>query len=336
MDNVTFLAAAAGAAALLGWFLLLAALMRMTRTPPIERGRPTGEFGHESPALVDFVTGDFKLCDEAASATLLDLAARRFVTIEQIGPELSLVRLRRAVDVTVLTGYEQMVLDHVRRLATADGVVATGALAEGARHLGSWRKKFAKAVRAESRAAGLSQPRWSRWHRTLLTGAAVLPAAALGALLAAAEPATDGDPFGAFLAAAAITLGALIALQEKINDERGTAAGAVAAARWLGVQEHLATARFAEQPAAGVTVWGRALAYAAALGLAERAVVSLPISVPADDGKAWSDYGGMWHVVHVRYHGRGPWGRFVWGYSARAGVGRALLVALIAAGPVFV
>lgn len=65
-------------------------------------------------------------------------------------------------------------------------------------------------------------------------------------------------------------------------------------------------------------------------------MVSLPISVPADDGRAWSDFGGIWHPVEVRYHGRGPLGRFVWGCSPWAGIGRALLVALYMAGPTFV
>ncbi|WP_068270238.1 DUF2207 family protein [Aldersonia kunmingensis] len=332
---MTFAALIAAVATLFVWFVVLGGLMRATRTPDIERGAPTGNFGPESPALVDFITGGFKLCEEAASATLLDLAARRMVTIEEVGPELSLVRLRRGADTAGLTRYEQMVLDHVQKLATADGVVATGALAEGARHLGRWWKKFSKAVRDEARAAGLSQARWRAWHRTLLTVAAAVPAVAVGAVLAWAESPTDGDPFGAFLAGVVVTFVALVFVQERINSERGTLAGAQAAGRWLGVQEHLGTGRFAEQPAAAVTIWGRALAYAAALGLAKRAVVSLPISVPADDGRAWSDFGGMWHLVEVRYHGRGPLGRFVWGCSPWAGIGRALMVALYMAGPTF-
>ena len=56
----------------------------------------------------------------------------------------------------------------------------------------------------------------------------------------------------------------------------------------------------------------------AALGLAPRAVASLPIASPADDRRAWSDYGGMWHVVDVRYRGRGPLGLALWGRGAGA------------------
>jgi hypothetical protein len=81
--------------AVAAWFGLLAVLMLATRTPSIRPGLATGELGPESPALVDLLTGGWTLCDEAASAALLDLAARRVVTIEEVGPELSLVRLGR-------------------------------------------------------------------------------------------------------------------------------------------------------------------------------------------------------------------------------------------------
>jgi hypothetical protein len=52
----------------------------------------------------------------------------------------------------------------------------------------------------------------------------------------------------------------------------------------------------------------RALAYAAALGLAERAADELPI-VPEDDRLAWSNATGEWHVVRVRYPFRPGYGR---------------------------
>ena len=52
----------------------------------------------------------------------------------------------------------------------------------------------------------------------------------------------------------------------------------------------------------------RALAYAAALGLAERAADELPV-VPEDDRLAWSNATGEWHVVRVRYPFRPGYGR---------------------------
>jgi hypothetical protein len=317
------LVAAAGMAA---WFGLLGLLAIATRSPAPRPGLPAdpNRLDAESPALVDLVTGNWRLCEEAAAATVLDLAARRVVAVAEIGPELSLVRLGRA-DVPALNAYERMVLDHLRRLATQDGVVATGALAEGTRNIGSWWKSFTHEVIEEARARGLSQRRWSPWHRTVLSAAAVLPAV-LVAFAFMRVPSDDGDSFFGALGAGFIAYAALVALVEKINGERGTALGVEVAGRWLGLREQLAAGRFAEQPAAAVTIWGRPLAYAAALGLAPRAVSSLPIASPADDRRAWSDHGGMWHVVDVRYGGLLR-GRTVWsGLGAAAIVGFATFV----------
>jgi hypothetical protein len=276
----------------------------------------------ESPALVDLLTGNWRLCEEAAAATLLDLAARRIVAVEEVGPELSLVRLGRG-EPPNLNPYERMVFDHLRRLATSDGVVATGALAEGNRHVGSWWKSFTHAVIEEARARGLAQRRWSPWHRSVLSAAALLPAVLVGFAVFVTP---DDDAAGASLGAGFVAYAALVALAEKMNGERGTALGVEVAGRWLGLREHLAGGRFAEQPAAAVTIWGRPLAYGAALGLAPRAVASLPIATPADDRRAWSDYGGMWHVVDVRYRGRGPLGSLLWGRNVWSGLGAVAIV----------
>ncbi|MEV6982207.1 hypothetical protein AB0M95_13235 [Sphaerisporangium sp. NPDC051017] len=298
---VYFLAAAVAAGL---WLLLLAMFALATRSPDVTPGPPTSELREESPALVDLITGNWRLCDEAVAATLLDLAARGAVEIEEVGPELSLVRLREPK--TPLRPYEKLVHDHVRSLAT-DGVVATGALAEGARNLGRWWKSFRKKVIAEARERGLSRLRWNRSQVVVLTAAAAVPAILFGAAVAATA---EKDGFGAGLGAAIVSMGLLSMLMDRLNGERGTAEGARVAGYWMGVREHLAAGRgFAEQPAAAVTIWGRHLAYAAALGLAGRAVNSLPVGRPADDRRAWSDYGGMWHVVNVTYPRRTLRGR---------------------------
>jgi hypothetical protein len=303
------------------WFALLGVLMLATRSasprpgPPADPHRP----GVESPAIVDLLTGGWKLCEEAAAATVLDLAARRV----EIGPELSLVRLGRH-EVTGLTAYEQRVYDHLCRLAS-DGVVATGALAEGTRQLKSWWKGFCSEVIEESHARGLSRKRWSAGHHSLLSAAALLPAA-LAAF--ATFVAATNDRFWPSVVVFGVSYTVLSTVVQKLNGERGTDLGVEAAGRWLGLREHLAAGSFVEQPAAAVTIWGRPLAYAAALGLAPRAVVSLPVASPADDRRAWSDYGGMWHLVEVRYRGRGPFGALTRGRTAFAGIGAAFLIGL--------
>ena len=109
---------------------------------------------------------------------------------------------------------------------------------------------------------------------------------------------TARRPDGAFLAGTVIAWAVLVFLWRRSTASAARSRGRVRPGTGSGA-EHLANGRFTDQPAAGVTIWGRGLAYAAALGLADRAVVSLPISTPADDSRAWSDYGGMWHLVHV-------------------------------------
>jgi len=315
--------------ATLAWLVMLARVALATRTRPVVSIGPRSDFGPETPAVVDLVTGDWRLCrTEAASATLLDLAARRVLNIEEIGPQLSLVRLRRNVEIAELRPYERMVLEHVTALAV-DGVVATGALAEGARHLDRWWKRFHREVIAESRQLGLSQPRWSRKQTTMLTFATALPgtAVALWIFTLAFTPTHDADPVGAGVMAGLVLAGVLRMLLEKLNKEQGTDAGAVAAGRWLGVADHLAASGgFARRPAAAVTIWGRPLAYAAALGLAPVAVSSLPVSKAARDTRAWSDYGGMWHPVDVRYGGRGL-ARLFWGIRWTTAVQTAVVTA---------
>lgn len=316
--------------AVLAWFALLGALAVATSSPRVRVLGSAEGWRSESPAVVELITNHWRLGDAAAAATLLDLAARRWVGIEEIGPELALVRLRRsAPDGPGLAPHERMVLDHVTRMATADGVVATGALAEGVRPLGTWLATFRSAVIADARAAGLSRPRWNKRQLTALSVTAVPAALLIVAWLLTVLPSTgEDDSFGAFAGGSVITFALFVGLVKKLDGERGTVAGATAAGCWLAVRNQLAAARFDEVPAAGITVRGRALAYAAALGLADRAVAGLPVSTPPDDNTAWSDFGGRWHVVRVRYRGPWPWGRRLWGVRPWPAVGAAMLLGL--------
>src|SRR6185436_8087198 len=110
-------ALAVAAIGLAAWFGLLGMMVVATRSPTPRPGTPPdpNRLDAESPALVDLLTGNWKLCEEAAAATVLDLAARRVVAVEEVGPELSLVRLGRG-EPPNLNSYERMVYDHLRRL----------------------------------------------------------------------------------------------------------------------------------------------------------------------------------------------------------------------------
>jgi hypothetical protein len=94
-------------------------------------------------------------------------------------------------------------------------------------------------------------------------------------------------------------------------DQLPTDEGKRRAAACLGLQRHLhENEQFDEVPPAGVVMWGRHLAYAAALGAAQMSVALLPMGAE-DDHHAWSRFGRQWRKVRVRYPRALPpaWGK---------------------------
>ena len=90
--------------------------------------------------------------------------------------------------------------------------------------------------------------------------------------------------------------------------QRATPHGLVRAEHWLCVRAWMEPRGFEGASAMAANSSSRALAYAAALGLADRAADELPV-VPEDDRLAWSNATGEWHVVRVRYPFRPGYGR---------------------------
>ncbi len=133
------------------------ACVLLSRTPPEPAVGPrTLELGDEPPAVVNFLIHGFRVTDDAVPATLIDLAARNIVDIEQRGPGVFYVRLR-SVDVDSLTSYERRVLDHLRASAH-DGVVPADALTTGPQHESArWKRGFVSGVVSDAQARGLSR-----------------------------------------------------------------------------------------------------------------------------------------------------------------------------------
>src|SRR5207248_690675 len=105
--------------------------------------------GSESPAVAGFLVNRWEVGREAVPATLLDLAARGAVAIDQIAPDRFVCRLKAAVP-DDLTPYERQVLDHVRGLASG-GVVPCEALTTGPEEQSKgWWGRFQKAVTADA------------------------------------------------------------------------------------------------------------------------------------------------------------------------------------------
>lgn len=313
--------AIAAAVALAVWFVALAVLALASRADLPDPLGATSDFGgEESPAVAGFLVNRWEVGHEAVPATLLDLAAKKVVAIDQVAPDRFVCRVRSAAASSAaadLADYERQVLDHVRGL-TSDGVVPCEALTTGPEaDSKGWWERFRKAVVADARRQGLSRSRWSKVAITALGVVAVGPAMLAAAALVVApsdksssSSSKDDNPAVGALALGFVGWFALMAIPFSLRAERDTEAGRAAAARWLGLREYLQDDElFDEAPPAAVAIWDRYLAYGAAMGVAAGAVRALPLGAESDT-EAWSSYGGRWHVVRVRYPSKLPpgWG----------------------------
>jgi hypothetical protein len=303
MDGRALLDLAAVAAALGGWFGAYGVARLLTRpaSPPPDPASP--DLGPEPPAVVSMLVNRWTVTEDAAESTLLDLAARRFVEVRQPGNDPMQTTLHlpsRPPDTAGLRPYERRVLERVRGLAV-DGLVPLTALTfrdeAGAK---AWNKRLRAEVVADARAAGLSRPRFGPTVRSLLGGAAVLAAIAVGLAAFHYGVWSDGED-NPGIAAGIVAFGLLGAVVAATRGERDTPLGCQVAARWLGVRDWLrGHEEFAELPPASVTVWDRYLGYGAATGTTHLASAILDLGM-GDRKLVWSSFGGTWHRVRVRY-----------------------------------
>jgi hypothetical protein len=307
LGPVVWIVAGALAAA---WFVALAMVAAALDPRRVAAGAATLDHpGDEPPAVVNLITNDWDLGHAAVPATLLDLAGRGFVAIDQVGDR-TFVRIRAnppASGRRPFTQYDGMVLGHLRNLAhnTADGVVPAEALTTGpATSSKDWWESFSSAVVDDARSRDLSQPRWARRVKVaFIIAAGVVAAAAALAMTTLRENPNDSedDPVGAAPGVAILTFGALSGLVASRGGERDTPKGREVAARWLGVRNLLGqNSLFAEQSPAAVVIWDQHLGHGAALGVAHGAVRALPLGAESEK-EAWSSVGGRWRVVRVRY-----------------------------------
>jgi hypothetical protein len=292
------LAVGTGAASV-AWLVAagLVYLSQRPSEPPV--GPKSLDLGPETPALANFLVNDFRVTDAAVPATLLDLAARGVIELEQRGPGVFYVRLRTTHD-EQLTSYERRVLEHLERLAS-DGVVPAEALTTGPHEESRrWRKAFEREVVTDAKLRGLSRDAVGGGAFTLL---AVLSAGP-GALVWIQSE---------FELGAAVVIGAvaLLGWMRARHPQRETPEGLAAASRWLGVRAAIAEdEEFARQTPLTVAIWDRHLSYGAALGVAQGAIGPLPMGVESDT-HAWSSYGGRWRPVRIVYPRLWPplWGK---------------------------
>ncbi|MEA2434714.1 MAG: hypothetical protein QOG54_2171 [Actinomycetota bacterium] len=323
--NVSLLTAAAVTLGL--WYFALAAIA-IVRWPQIpEPDPPTNKLRAHSPALANMLTNGWLATEDSLPATLLDLAARGYVAIEDRGDGEPICRLpSRHPPVGELRSYEMQVFDHLRSLAR-DGVVPAGALTTGPQDQSAkWWKKFRSEVADEAKAAGLARDFWTVKLSALFVALGI----PVYVLLQAAQGFKDSDdvhmtPF-VYAVTYALWAGVVVlVLIAKTSRMRDTMPGRAAAAHWLGVRDSLKTApSFRDLPPGAVTTWERHLAYGAALGVAGRAVKTLPLGAE-HDRRAWTNYGGGWKQVRVAYPRFRPgWGNHP-GFALAIGVARTVL-----------
>ena len=300
--------------ALAGYFAILAVLAVITRPRRPEPAPASMEVpGDESPAVAGFLANTWKVPRAAVPATLIDLAARRIVTIEEVSPEDFNVRLRNQPPED-LTRYERRVYDHVSSLADARGVVPCRALTTGPQDASNkWWKAFDAEVIADARRRGLTRNRWRGWEMLVLALAATIPTA-LGFVslsLAFDETSKGGSNSDSGAGwAAVLVFFVILSIPLLLRAQRETAHGSEVASRWLGLQRYLRDdTSFADYPVASVAIWQRYLSYGAALGVARAAVAALPMGSESDR-EAWSKESGRWRLLRISYRNWPPgWGR---------------------------
>ena len=323
-EGLSFPLAVAAAAVGVGWWALLGLLVVLRRPPRISAaGTDRGglDVPAEPPGVAGLLANGFVVTSESAPAVLLDLAARGIVDLEEVQPGRTICRVHPIPSVdagapgTELADYELLVLDELRSKAI-DGVVPTEALTTGPEAQSArWHRAFAAAITADAQRRGLTVPRWpSVLVRVLglgITSIAVLLALAIWAggeprSIDPAGAAVGGGALAALLAGSAV----LVRLRRSLA-QLPTPSGKVAAADARALARRLReNDALADLPPAGVVLWDRVFAYAAAFGSATAAVALLPMGAE-DDRRAWSRAGGKWRRVTVRYPRVWPpaWGK---------------------------
>ncbi len=299
-------------AVLIAWCALFAIVAAATMPRLPDPGPETTELRPEAPAIANLLVSRCKLTTSAISATLVDLAARRYITIDPIGETENLVRLRgKGVDTT--NAYETRVLNLVRNRANND-TVPTHELSLGyGKFADEWWHAFQKAVTEDARSRGLVRRRFSSTQSTLLAGTLAVPLAIAGIGLelygaAVRDTGGDFDAGGGFAIAGVVWLALLVFGGARLRGVRDTPSGSAACAHWLGVRGYLAhDESFRETPPAGVAIWNRLLSYGVALGAAHGTDAALPIG-PTRDDEGWSPYAGLWRQVRITYPHRFGYG----------------------------
>jgi hypothetical protein len=264
----------------------------------------------DPPAVVNVLVHHGRVTGDAVPATVLDLAARGYFSLEQIAPGQQLCRFPHNGESNggALLSWEALVLTLLRKRAVS-GVVPAEALTLGIEfEAEAWWDQFVQEVLDDCGARGYVVRRWARFF------AAALVIVVFGVAWALVLSSKGSGTLVEFVAVGlALVITGSVALGIDGDEVRDllTPTAWRTGSRWLTQRDRLrAVDSFDRVPAAGVTVWGRALAYGAALGVAPNATAGLPIG-PDSARHVWVQRGGMWRRIRVYFPTYLPpgWGR---------------------------
>lgn len=303
------------------WAAAYLVALLATRPAHPEPAPPTQELGPEPPAVAGLLAGGWVVTEDAGEATLIDLAARRYLEFRQPGndPAQTTVHVRDPRPAG-LNRYEQLIFDRVCSLAIGGVVPLTGLTFRDPAEAARFGKRVHAAVVADCRARGLSRRRFGPTVLTVLNVLAVGCGFGIAlAVLMLTGHSEGGQSIKASLAAWLFGAVLLAAFGNRSIGERDTPAGRAACARWLGVKTWLRnTEELGNLPPAAVAVWDRYLAYGAALGATRTASAVIDLGM-GNRRRVWSTYGGTWRRVRVRYPRFWPrYGRQSWYFAVES------------------
>ena len=238
-----------------------------------ERERVVGDVPHDvaeppstrDPALVSVLLGNGRPARRAVAGTVLDLARRRELSINEYGPR---VVIEIHEPATAATGDEQLVLNALRSRAH-DGNVEGPPIWPGRIR---WWRAFERNACDRAAAQGLLAPRIPPISAMIV---GILTATGLGIM---------------FFDHTAVFIGSIIfangfpQLLSRVSGYHLTVDGAREKAHWTAFGRYLHEQRsFHDVGPAAIVVWGPNLAYGAVLGEAPRASTLLTPGATSDD-----------------------------------------------------
>lgn len=260
-----FLAVVAFAAPAILWPLVAldAARRRLSRhrlepkgVPQYERELPSPD----DPALVAALLGLSKMSPDGVAGTVLSLAERNAVTIEETGPRTFTLTVKNAS--AAANPGESIVLEALAAAAGPDGRIDAPPLWRGK---ATWWRAYRRDALGRAVQRGLLTHRFRRGPVLL---ASIMTGIGLAIFFTLAQPAL-------FLPIVLLSIGAGLALAARGGLEL-TSEGAQLRAHWQAFGRQIADfTKIDEAPPATIALWGPYLSYGAALGLAKQTATAL-------------------------------------------------------------